>query len=967
MTSSREQNLEQPSTAFWAEREQMMVSVHDPATDQRAWQQYVSGLRHCYTRLGVEHIVTDEILNGQLCRAVWLIRDRAGTVLGGCRSVGPVYDAASIELFPAIHDIGPEPNRAVLRSYVAEKAADGVIELKGGWSAEGIKGLGRLVVRRLPWHAAWWHDVGHTLGTTPIEIFEGHEGVSGAIRIPGVDPAIDYPSADYSTVPIMYSWDTLDSGYDELVATLHEEWSYLGGARNRALGRPDVGVQIAFDLDELVAATNKHIEVNDQSENMRQEGSECLSVTRREDAEQYLAESDRPDPWIYYPWRNTAVGAVRPGLFHTIRTDRNRNKITAAEIVQLRQKTVGVVGLSVGAAIAFTLAQEGLCGQLRLADFDRLELTNMNRLSASLLDLGERKTHIAARRIAELDPYLDLRLYDRGLDRSSVAEFISGLDLVIEECDSLDIKLIVREEAARQGVPVVMESNDRGMVDIERFDLDPDLAPFHGLIGDTKAAALEGLSVEDKVVHILDIIEVEKLSPILGASFVEINESLTTAPQLSSDVHLGAALAVHAAREILLGKSTRSGRVRVDIGEALDALEIPQRATPRSEPPAITGRSLPDDFNQAIVRAAELAPSGGNMQPWRFSLSEDEFVVEAIETNSGMDIAGRGTAVACGAALFNAGCVAAAHGRLGPAPDPFDLSLDLDSPQLIGRVALGDRVDAELASLAPQIALRVTNRQLDHSGQTVPNELVAELERATAATAGARLRYIQPDTIDDLVEAWAESDRVRFITERLHREIFQEVRRPGLDELDRGLDERTLELTEVDRAKLALLRRPEVVQQLDAWDAGHRLGEDGTTSLRRAAGMFVVTMVGRDRTAYVRGGLALQRMWLEATRLDVGLQPASPVFGYAHEVSELTDVVGEQRGTRLAELHTEVRDRLGFGEDESFILALRAHFGPGPSAISDRATSGQLGSGTFIENLSPSSSDTSAGDAGRAK
>ena len=47
------------------------------------------------------------------------------------------------------------------------------------------------------------------------------------------------------------------------------------------------------------------------------------------------------------------------------------------------------------------LAQEGLCGQLRLADFDHLELTNMNRLSASVLDLGEPKTHLAARRIAE--------------------------------------------------------------------------------------------------------------------------------------------------------------------------------------------------------------------------------------------------------------------------------------------------------------------------------------------------------------------------------------------------------------------------------------------------------------------------------------------------------------------------------------------------------------------------------------
>lgn len=61
-----------------------------------------------------------------------------------------------------------------------------------------------------------------------------------------------------------------------------------------------------------------------------------------------------------------------PVGFRRLRFDRNRNKITSAEQNQFTVLTVGIVGLSVGHSIAHTLALEGLCGRLRLADNDNL-------------------------------------------------------------------------------------------------------------------------------------------------------------------------------------------------------------------------------------------------------------------------------------------------------------------------------------------------------------------------------------------------------------------------------------------------------------------------------------------------------------------------------------------------------------------------------------------------------------------
>src|SRR5262249_47928020 len=138
-----------------------------------------------------------------------------------------------------------------------------------------------------------------------------------------------------------------------------------------------------------------------------------------------VAESGR---WAYYPWRRTVVAVLGPRGFRAVRLDRNRNHITTQEQDRLFALRIGVAGLSVGPIIPHPLATQGLCGRLRLADFDRLELSNLNRVPATVFDLGVNKAYVAARRIAELDPYLPVEVFDAGLTFDTVDEFVDGLD-----------------------------------------------------------------------------------------------------------------------------------------------------------------------------------------------------------------------------------------------------------------------------------------------------------------------------------------------------------------------------------------------------------------------------------------------------------------------------------------------------------------------------------------------------------
>ncbi len=312
-----------------------------------------------------------------------------------------------------------------------------------------------------------------------------------------------------------------------------------------------------------------------------------------------------PTRWAYYPWRRTVVSVLGPRAFRLVRLDRNRHLITAAELDRLGRLRIGVVGLSVGHAIAYTLAAQGLCGELRLTDFDDLELSNLNRVPASVFDLGVNKAVVCARRIAELDPYLPVTVMPTGITPQTVDEFLDGLDIVIEECDSLDAKVLIREVARARRLPVLMATSDRGLLDVERFDIEPSRPIMHGLLGDVDAARLANLSTEDKRPYVLRMTDATQVSSRMAASLIEVGKTLSTWPQLSSEVALNASVVAEAVRRIGLREKLPSGRVRIDTAAMLDELDEPvvrrlvlrrsksrpnrsnRRGSPRSSPPQL--------------------------------------------------------------------------------------------------------------------------------------------------------------------------------------------------------------------------------------------------------------------------------------------------------------------------------------------------------------------------------------------
>jgi molybdopterin/thiamine biosynthesis adenylyltransferase len=276
--------------------------------------------------------------------------------------------------------------------------------------------------------------------------------------------------------------------------------------------------------------------------------------------------------WVFYPWSRRLVHLLDKDEFIEVRTLRNLYKITPEEQQFLSQKSIGIIGLSVGQSIALTLAMERSCGELRLADFDCLELSNMNRIRTSVHNLGLPKVVLAAREILEIDPYLKVTCFEEGLSEENMDTFFRAggkLDLLVEECDGLEMKVLSRRKARQLGIPVLMDTNDRGMLDIERFDLEPDRPLLHGLIDHLDPMKLSTLTRAEKVTLVLKILGDEQISKRGMVSMLEIGNSITTWPQLASSVTLGGAMITDISRRILLGQINKSGRFYVDLEDII--------------------------------------------------------------------------------------------------------------------------------------------------------------------------------------------------------------------------------------------------------------------------------------------------------------------------------------------------------------------------------------------------------------
>lgn len=107
--------------------------------------------------------------------------------------------------------------------------------------------------------------------------------------------------------------------------------------------------------------------------------------------------------------------------------------------------TVAVCGLGgLGSNIAFSLARAGI-GKLILIDFDRVDITNLNRQQYKAAQIGRFKTDALLENLKEIAPYIKTECHTVRINKENALSLLEKADIICEAFDNAECKAMLTD------------------------------------------------------------------------------------------------------------------------------------------------------------------------------------------------------------------------------------------------------------------------------------------------------------------------------------------------------------------------------------------------------------------------------------------------------------------------------------------------------------------------------------------
>ena len=155
----------------------------------------------------------------------------------------------------------------------------------------------------------------------------------------------------------------------------------------------------------------------------------------------------------------------------------------AAGQEKLGKAQVLIVGLGgLGSPAALYLAASG-AGTLMLNDFDRVDLSNLQRqILYSGTDIGRAKTTAAAATLAALNPECKLELLDRRLQGADLEAVVNQADIVLDGSDNFGTRFAVNAACVKTRTPLISGAAIRLEGQIMVFDARDAASPCYACV-----------------------------------------------------------------------------------------------------------------------------------------------------------------------------------------------------------------------------------------------------------------------------------------------------------------------------------------------------------------------------------------------------------------------------------------------------------------------------------------------------
>ncbi|WP_311481695.1 sulfur carrier protein ThiS adenylyltransferase ThiF [uncultured Anaerococcus sp.] len=158
----------------------------------------------------------------------------------------------------------------------------------------------------------------------------------------------------------------------------------------------------------------------------------------------------------------------------------------------LKNAKVSILGCGgLGSNIAMVLARSGL-GEIYIYDYDKVELSNLNRQNYDQKDLGKSKVFQTKKKIEETIPYAKVFAKEVLISKENLSEIAEKTDVFIEAFDKKEMKSLVFEYfLGRNDKKLIMASGLSGLGDFS--DIKVKKIENVTMVGDFKSSQVQGL------------------------------------------------------------------------------------------------------------------------------------------------------------------------------------------------------------------------------------------------------------------------------------------------------------------------------------------------------------------------------------------------------------------------------------------------------------------------------------------
>lgn len=594
---------------------------------------------------------------------------------------------------------------------------------------------------------------------------------------------------------------------------------------------------------------------------------------------------------------------------------RNIGLLTEQEQEILKNARVAIPGMGgVGGLHLIAMVRSGV-GKFSIADMDLFEPGNVNRqYGATVQAFGRPKAEVMREQALAINPFVEIDVFSQGVTAENIDVFLKNVDVVIDGLDffNFEIRRLLFNKAREKGIFVVTAaplgfsaallvfSPSAGMAFDDYFHIVEDMQPEEQYL-----AFAMGLAPRPTHIRYMDLKKVSfetRAGPSLGvaclvcagmagSSAIQIILKKGKIKPVPHYIQFDPYLMKFRKGRLFFGNRNPLQRIKLRIAGYLLSRNKKKYFVHMPPLPHLPSKTdaIPDDVVAFLLQAGIQAPSGDNIQPWRFATSRNAISVylDRAADTCFFNVHQIASIISCGAVIENIKIAASNFGietRVHGRPDPAN-------PDLMAKLDFAvtrDNKTIDKDILFDSIWERRTDRQVFRA-VPVPSHCIEKLSASISDFSGTRLHVItEKAKIKAVAKMIYAADRIRIQNKSLHEHFYRMIRFTDLHAQIRrdGMPLKSLQAGMPGEWLLRSTRSWTVMNMLNKLGIDKPVAFHSYKAMVRSPALALLTVDQTNRQAFLTGGRALQRAWLTLNHLGLAIQPMTAVtlFGLRWEL-----------------------------------------------------------------------------------